>query len=324
MPGPGPHMMYALSTGLALTTLSNGKFSPHHSLTYSINAFFGPDIGSFIEWLTLTLGFAQSLGSAVHDVVHNPFNFVLLLGFPLSLLYSYLSRLALHKGLLNSASGVPLNRKQCFLLVAAGSFSHFFLDYLFESIGILNSIYANIRDIFNMLFFSPNSTVARIPSHNPLHQPFRMDFNWSNQKASGPPQDVCFCLRDGGHSTMYTWIISTGWWEGRAPVNPDGVFVVGFLCACLIGGFIYINSMVLEPLLNLEIYVFQSEVPIVLQPTSASIFETNFHHCKPILLMIYWVNPRRAPVGEEPDLGILVFLAVCFFLPHYLCILSMG
>ncbi|KAK6920741.1 hypothetical protein RJ641_014419 [Dillenia turbinata] len=131
MPGPGPHMMYTLSTGIALTTLSNGKFSPHHSLTYSINAFFGPDIGSFTEWLTLTLGFAQSLGSAVHDVVHNPFYFVLLLGFPLSLLYSYLSGVALHKGLLDSASG------------------------------------------------------------------------------------------DGGHSIMYTWIISTGWWEGRAPVNPD-------------------------------------------------------------------------------------------------------
>lgn len=42
---------------------------------------------------------------------------------------------------------------------------------------------------------------------------------------------------------MYTWILSTGWWNGRAPINPDGVFVVGLLCACLIGGFIYIHRL---------------------------------------------------------------------------------
>jgi len=40
---------------------------------------------------------------------------------------------------------------------------------------------------------------------------------------------------------MYTWILSTGWWQGRAPVNPDAVVVVGFLCVCLIGGFFYLN-----------------------------------------------------------------------------------
>lgn len=40
---------------------------------------------------------------------------------------------------------------------------------------------------------------------------------------------------------MYTWILSTGWWETRAPVNPDAVFVTGFLCISLICGFIYIN-----------------------------------------------------------------------------------
>lgn len=40
---------------------------------------------------------------------------------------------------------------------------------------------------------------------------------------------------------MYTWVLSTGWWKNRAPVNPDAVVVVGFLCASLIGGFMYIN-----------------------------------------------------------------------------------
>ena len=51
-------------------------------------------------------------------------------------------------------------------------------------------------------------------------------------------------LQENGHSSMYTWILSTGWWENRAPINPDAVMVIGFLCTCLIGGFVYINRFV--------------------------------------------------------------------------------
>ena len=57
---------------------------------------------------------------------------------------------------------------------------------------------------------------------------------------------------------MYTWILSTGWWENRAPVNPDAVVVVGFLCTFLIGGFIYINRCcfpeIKRPLLCLALF----------------------------------------------------------------------
>lgn len=51
-------------------------------------------------------------------------------------------------------------------------------------------------------------------------------------------------LQENGHSSMYTWILSTGWWKTRAPINPDAVVVVGLLCATLIGGFIYIYRYV--------------------------------------------------------------------------------
>uniref|UniRef100_A0A453C5X8 Uncharacterized protein n=1 Tax=Aegilops tauschii subsp. strangulata TaxID=200361 RepID=A0A453C5X8_AEGTS len=112
--------------------------------------------------------------------VHHPFYYPLLLGLPLACLYAWLSRWLLRAGLLDAPAGVALSRRQCFLLIAAGSLSHFFLDHLFE---------------------------------------------------------------ENGHSTMYTWILSTGWWKGRAPINPDAVFVVGLLCVCLIGGFVYINRV---------------------------------------------------------------------------------
>ena len=103
MPGPGPHMLYAMGSGMALTTLSDGRFSPHHTLFYTINAFFGPDIGSFSDWLSSVLGFSAS---SVPDVIHHPVFYILILGLPLCLFYSWLSSFLLHKGLLDSVFGV--------------------------------------------------------------------------------------------------------------------------------------------------------------------------------------------------------------------------
>lgn len=149
--------MYSLGTGQALSRVSNGRFTPHHCIIYSINAFFGPDIGSFSLWLTSTLGFGASYASTIENLIHHPFYYFLILGYPLSLFYSWASRFFLHKGFLDSISGVcflilfycllfifslineiliwlqvPLTKRQCFLLIAAGSLSHFFLDHLFE------------------------------------------------------------------------------------------------------------------------------------------------------------------------------------------------
>ena len=107
MPGPGPHLMYTMGSGLALTSLTNGRFSPHHTLTYAINAFFGPDIGSFSEWLASTLGGVFSpLGSVLPSFIHHPFYYILILGIPLSFLYSRISSYLLKKRFLDSVSGV--------------------------------------------------------------------------------------------------------------------------------------------------------------------------------------------------------------------------
>jgi hypothetical protein len=104
-----------MSSGLALTTVSNGRFSPHHTLTYTINAFFGPDIGSFSEWLGDTIGIG--LGPALAGVIHHPFYYVLILGLPLCFFYSWLSGVFIQKGVLDSVSGVALTKMQCLLLV---------------------------------------------------------------------------------------------------------------------------------------------------------------------------------------------------------------
>ncbi|KAG8378952.1 hypothetical protein BUALT_Bualt07G0038000 [Buddleja alternifolia] len=250
MPGPGPHMIYTLGSGQALMLVSNGRFSPHHCVTYAINAFFGPDIGSFSEWLTSTLGLGRVFGSSIEPWIHDPFYYVVILGIPLSLLYSWVSRFALHKGILDSFSGVPLNVRQCFLLVFAGSLSHFFLDHLFE---------------------------------------------------------------ENGHSSMYTWILSTGWWKGRAPINPDAVVVISLLCTSLIGGFIYIYRTKPSKSVRKQYHKSMRLILVI-----ASVY------CLWCASQIYLVNPRRPAVGEEADLGVLVFLGIFFFLPNWLCILSMN
>lgn len=52
------------------------------------------------------------------------------------------------------------------------------------------------------------------------------------------------------------------------------------------------------------------------------IFITSLY-CIWCIAQIYWISPRRPAVGEEADLGVLVFLAIYFFLPYGLCIMSM-
>ncbi|KAG8484097.1 hypothetical protein CXB51_022995 [Gossypium anomalum] len=286
MPGPGPHLMYAMSSGLALTHLTRGRFSPHHTLTYTLNAFFGPDIGSFSEWLTSVLFLDSSVLAFLADTIHHPVYYVLILGLPLCLFYSWASGVLVKRSLLDSVTGVPLSRKQCLLLISAGSFSHFFLDHLFERF-LFHDMWLIVSDLFIPRFL-------------------KMDI----RAVVGLGNSLDF---ENGKSSMYTWILSTGWWINRAPVNPDAVVVVGFLCTCLIGGFIYINRVALPKSTRKQSYQSMKLIMII-----ASLYS---FWCAS---QIYWANPRRPAVGEEADLGVLVFLATYFLLPHGLCILSMN
>lgn len=254
MPGPGAHLLYALSGGAALSRLADGggrRFGPHHCAVYAANAFLGPDLGAFAEWLASFLpAAAAAAGNLAMAAVHHPFYYPLLLGLPLACLYAWLSRWLLRAGLLDAPAGVALSRRQCFLLITAGSLSHFFLDHLFE---------------------------------------------------------------ENGHSTMYTWILSTGWWKGRAPINPDAVFVVGLLCICLIGGFVYINRVK-----HGKSVTEKSNQSFFLILVIATLY------CMWCASQIYLRNPPQPAIGEEADLGVIIFLAIYLFLPHGLCVLSMN
>ncbi|KAJ4850869.1 hypothetical protein Tsubulata_007107, partial [Turnera subulata] len=97
---------------------------------------------------------------------------------------------------------------------------------------------------------------------------------------------------ENGHSTTHTWILSTGWWKNRAPVNPDAVVVVGFLCTCFLGGFVYINRVSSVKSIQKQSYQSLNLMLIIVSL-----------YCLWCASRIYWVNPRRPAVGEEADLG---------------------
>eukprot|EP00897_Mesotaenium_endlicherianum_P004457 jgi/Mesen1/4039/ME000213S03066 len=136
--------------------------------------------------------------------------------------------------------------------------------------------------------------------------------------------DILF--EENGRDRFYLWILSTGTWEGAVPLSAATVLVVGALCCALIGGFYYLNrprQAQLQPHLQKE----------------AGTGGGGRAHWRTLLLLVaigalycLWCavnlseafgSTRRPPVGEEADLGVMVFLGLFFFLPHGLCVLSM-
>ena len=90
MPGPGAHLLYTLSGGLALKVLTDNRFSKVHCFVYAINSLVGPDIGPVFELFVKKVW--QELGSRCMDTIHHPLGYIVLLAFPLSIMYSSVIR----------------------------------------------------------------------------------------------------------------------------------------------------------------------------------------------------------------------------------------
>lgn len=95
--------------------LSDHRFSPAHALIYAVNGFFGPDIGSFCEWLAMTSGAGEKAAAVVMRSVHDPLGYAILLGAPLGFAYSWVTqrlvrevRFAVHGELLRFDEGCRL------------------------------------------------------------------------------------------------------------------------------------------------------------------------------------------------------------------------
>eukprot|EP00271_Cylindrocystis_brebissonii_P011837 TRINITY_DN29804_c0_g1_i1.p1 TRINITY_DN29804_c0_g1~~TRINITY_DN29804_c0_g1_i1.p1 ORF type:complete len:269 (+),score=17.73 TRINITY_DN29804_c0_g1_i1:175-981(+) len=123
-------------------------------------------------------------------------------------------------------------------------------------------------------------------------------------------------FEENGSTPLFRWILSTGYWRGEAPLYPDSCLIIALLCLTLLGGVMYLNSRFhRKRIFNLSDTV-QSIIFLAIIATL---------YCAWCAYNLYGLSfaARRPPVGEEADLGVIVFLATFVFLPHILCLLSM-
>ena len=122
-------------------------------------------------------------------------------------------------------------------------------------------------------------------------------------------------FEEDGRDPLYRWILSTGYFsKPTPPLSPIAVMFVGFCTCVLFFGFAWIHlfssslseqSLVLR--LRYTFYLFSALFTIYI--------------C--FLAVSQIILDQIAVVGEEADLGVLIFIIVFHFSPFILCLLSM-
>ena len=251
MPGPA-HLIYGFTLGLIFWKMSSGRFSHRHVFIYGVNTYFGPDIGAVIWFATRNLLNAEQEAIIIY-LFHNPYTFPLVLAIPLAFAYRYFSRIDLERGNgkfnLKIKSRPELSFIQCYLLISAGGFSHFFYDFIFDA---------------------------------------------------------------NGQSSTFRWVIDTGYMGMPQEAWIDaGIIIVVVLMAFLLIGYMMINGThnPAPPTQKLR----QSTI-LVISVTALYVIYLSIR-------LAIW--PEIPAIGEEADLGVVIFAAGFIFLPMGLCVTSM-
>ncbi|CAF1151871.1 unnamed protein product [Adineta steineri] len=147
MPSPVVHISFALGFGTFIMTLTKGSFTAIHCLILSLNAFFGPDIGTFLGWcLSITF---PALADQAMAWIHDSIGYIIIIAPIQAILCSKLSKKFIDWKYSRSFNNdlddvnieqinknlISLNIKDCYLLAVAGCILHFQLDHIFEENG---------------------------------------------------------------------------------------------------------------------------------------------------------------------------------------------
>jgi hypothetical protein len=129
------HSFLALALALMFKFLRPDKFTWPHIILFSLFSYIGPDLGVGLRFLIEKSG--GNWGEVFVLIFHSPFNFGLL-SFILALPIPCISRITFVSGkikFLKILEKPHLNYIQSVLLLSAGGFFHFFIDYIFHDAG---------------------------------------------------------------------------------------------------------------------------------------------------------------------------------------------
>lgn len=262
MPSPVVHIGFALGFGTFLMTSSKGSFTAAHCLVLALNAFLGPDLGSFVQWSLKTT--FPTVADQTMIWIHHSVGYAIICAPLMAVLSSILLRKITLRKRTNALPMIGENNntdaetlsflsvKQCYLLAIAGCLLHFQVDHIFE---------------------------------------------------------------ENGEDPFYRWILSTGYFtKPTPPLSPLSVIFVGLSTCALFFGFSWIHlfsssfaKQTLTIRLRYTFYLFSTILSLYI--------------C--FLFVSQSILKKVAVVGEEADLGVLIFVIVFHFFPFILCLLSM-
>lgn len=118
-------------------------------------------------------------------------------------------------------------------------------------------------------------------------------------------------FEEDGHDSFYRWVLSTGHFrKNMPPLSPLAICYVSLCTLALVGGFIWIHLFSgtggrlarMRETFGLFVYIF----------IAYGMF----------LFIAQYILNVKAVVGEEADLGVLLFVTVFHFAPFILCLLT--
>jgi hypothetical protein len=125
-----------------------------------------------------------------------------------------------------------------------------------------------------------------------------------------------YIFEEDGENNFYRWILSTGYFiKPTPPLSPFSVIFVGLTTFALVFGFAWIHlfsSNLSKECLTIRLkYTF-------------TLFLVVFSLYLSFLIIAQIILRKKAVVGEEADLGVLIFIIGFQFLPFLLCLLSIS
>ncbi|KAJ3020577.1 hypothetical protein HKX48_000598 [Thoreauomyces humboldtii] len=317
MPSTVAHALTSFSSGMVLHALSYGRFTALHVFLIVLHSTNGPDIGSVVEFLLSSI--APAFGTFFMHVVHSPFGYPFTLGLLWVWLGVYLSRRDLRHG-----GASMLDFRIVMRVPETQTAWRHMSDTSLDGGGAGQlSTFDESRDDDE----DPDSDAPLSPTADVSSTTFSEGLTFFKSWLLA----VAGCLlhfrldtlyEDNGADPLYRAIIDTGYW---LPGANDIIYrSVGVSFALSLGILIATHTIV-HTSLRSTLPGIPSRLRAVMQTWEGRVC-VSAAVCAVVAVaycLFVWsrlnINPRVPAVGEEADLGVILFEAATGLLPLALC-----